>query len=192
MKTTRLEAFSDGVLAIIITIMVLELKVPHDASLHALVELLPIFISYLLSFVFVGMYWANHHHLLHMVKKVNAKIIWANMGLLFTLSLVPFTTGWMGENHYAELPVALYCFNLLICGFAAYILQLSITAGMPKNDKIFVIIKRNIKKTVIAVVLNILSIAFAFVYPLASMFCIVIIAIMWIIPDKEVEKLMEE
>ncbi|MFA6260806.1 MAG: TMEM175 family protein [Bacteroidia bacterium] len=106
MNKSRLEAFSDGVFAIIITIMVLELKVPHDNSMDALVNLFPVFTSYILSFVFIAIYWANHHHFIHAVKRVNARIIWANMGLLFTLSLVPFTTGWMGENHYAELPVA--------------------------------------------------------------------------------------
>ena len=126
MTKTRLEAFSDGVLAIIITIMVLELKIPHDASLHALVGLLPVFTSYILSFVFVGIYWGNHHHLLHTVKYVSGGILWANLHLLFWLSLVPFTTGWMGENHFESIPVALYGFMLLMAAISYYILQLQI------------------------------------------------------------------
>ncbi len=115
MTKSRLEAFSDGVIAIIITIMVLELKVPHDASIQTLVKLLPVFISYLLSFVFVGIYWGNHHHLLHTAHHVNSKIMWANMGLPFALSLIPFSMAWMGENHFVKIPVALYAVNLLLC-----------------------------------------------------------------------------
>jgi uncharacterized membrane protein len=191
MNKTRIEAFSDGVLAIIITIMVLEIKVPHEASLEALTELLPIFTSYLLSFVYIGIYWGNHHHLFHTVKKVNSTIIWANLGLLFTLSLVPFSTGWMGENHYAELPVALYSGNLLLCGFAAYLLQSSITSGLSKDDKIFEIIKKNMKKTVISVSMNIMSIVCAFFYPMVSLGLIIASAILWVIPDKSIERLAE-
>jgi uncharacterized membrane protein len=192
MNKTRLEAFSDGVLAIIITIMVLEIKIPHEVSLHALIELLPIFISYLMSFVFVGIYWVNHHHLFHTVKHVKGNILWSNMGLLFSLSLIPFTTGWVGENHYAELPVALYSINLFVCGLAAYILQSTITTGLPKDDKIFGIIKSNMKKTVISALMNIASIFFAFFYPIVSLLLIVILIFVWIMPDKRMEKLMED
>ena len=123
MTKSRIEAFSDGVLAIIITIMVLELKIPQEASLKALEELIPVFISYVMSFVFIGIYWGNHHHLVHTVQRVKSSILWANLQLLFFLSLIPFSTGWMGENHFAHLPVAAYGVNLLFCAIAYYILQ---------------------------------------------------------------------
>ena len=129
MGRNRLEAFSDGVLAIVITIMVLELKVPHGADWSALSELWPIFLSYVLSFVYLGIYWNNHHHLIHTVQKVDGTILWANLHLLFWLSLVPFSTGWMGENHFAELPVGIYGFNLLAAGFAYLILERVIVAS---------------------------------------------------------------
>src|SRR5437762_1979597 len=128
MNKTRLEAFSDGVLAIIITIMVLELRIPHGAELKDLAPLCPVFVSYLMSFVFIGIYWGNHHHLLHTVHQVTSKIIWSNLHLLFWLSLIPFTTGWMGENNFDNMPVALYSANLLCCGIAYYILQQIISA----------------------------------------------------------------
>src|SRR5712675_666653 len=123
MSKTRMEAFSDGVIAILITIMVLELKVPHGADWAALSQLLPVFLTYIMSFVYLGIYWNNHHHMLHMTTRINGKILWANLHLLFWLSLVPFTTGWMGENHFARGPVLLYGFNLLACALAYYILQ---------------------------------------------------------------------
>lgn len=192
MTKARLEAFSDGVLAIIITIMVLEIKVPHSADLDSLIKLSPIFICYLISFFFVGIYWLNHHHLLHTVKKVNSGIIWANMGLLFALSLIPFSTGWMGENHYAELPVLFYSINLFACGLAAYFLQVAITRKLPPEDKVFVVIKTNLKKTIISVAINILAISFALYYPLVSLALAVVISAIWVIPDRRIEKLMEE
>ena len=123
MGNARLEAFSDGVLAIIITIMVLELKVPHSTDLHALIELWPVFLSYVLCFLYVGIYRNNHHHLMHACKGTTAGVMWANLALLFCLSLVPFTTGWMGENHFAQLPVLLYALNLALAGLAYYVLQ---------------------------------------------------------------------
>src|SRR5437764_9268926 len=128
MTKNRLEAFSDGVLAIIITIMVLELKVPHEPYWEALWQMKDIFLSYLMSFVFIGIYWGNHHHLLYTLHHVNGKIIWANMGMLFTLSLVPFTTAWMGENHFENIPVALYSISLLACAIAFTVLQKVIEA----------------------------------------------------------------
>src|SRR5262245_2489785 len=128
MNKTRLEAFSDGVLAIIITIMVLELKVPHDSSFQALLELTNIFLCYLMSYIFIGIYWGNHHHLLHTVHHVNSKIIWANMALLFSLSLIPFCTAWMGENHFDKITVAAYSVNLLLCAVTYTILQKTIMA----------------------------------------------------------------
>ena len=125
----RLEAFSDGVIAIIITIMVLELKVPHDAELSALLALYPVFISYVLSFIYVGIYWNNHHHLLHAAQRVDGRVLWANLHLLFWLSLFPFASGWMGENHFAATPVALYGFVLLMAAIAYFILALKGTPG---------------------------------------------------------------
>ena len=125
----RLEAFSDGVIAIIITIMVLEMKVPHGADFHDLLPLLPVFLSYVLSFLYVGIYWNNHHHLLHTVKKVSARILWANLHLLFWLSLLPFTTGWSGENHFAAAPSLLYGINLLLAAIAYWLLQQAIIAS---------------------------------------------------------------
>ena len=192
MNKARLEAFSDGVLAIIITIMVLEIKVPHEASLEALTELLPVFLSYLLSFIFIGIYWVNHHHLLHCIRKVNIKILWANMGLLFTLSLVPFSTGWMGENYPATLPITLYCVNLLLCGFAAGILQSAIASGLPPENRIFVIIKQNLKKTIISVILYIVSIILSFWFPVLSLALIAAVAVLWVIPDKRIEEMLED
>lgn len=192
MTKTRLEAFSDGVIAIIITIMVLELKVPHEASWHALAELTPVFLSYLLSFVFVGIYWGNHHHLLHTVHHVNSKIIWANMGMLFTLSLIPFTTAWMGENHFAQIPVAGYAINLLVCAISFYILQLVIMAHHTHSTKLIEALKKQEKKGIISLFIYIASVACAFFYPLISGALFIITAIMWIIPDKNIEKALKE
>src|ERR1022692_2855594 len=134
MEKNRLEAFSDGVLAIIITIMVLELKVPHEASLDALKDLLPVFLSYVLSFIYLGIYWNNHHHMFHATKHVTGGILWANLHLLFWLSLFPFTTGWMGENHLAPTPTAVYGFVLLMAAIAYYILQRRIIASQGANS----------------------------------------------------------
>lgn len=192
MTKTRLEAFSDGVLAIIITIMVLELKIPHEADWAALEKLFPAFCSYLLSFIFVGIYWANHHHLLHTIKRVNSRIIWSNMGLLFTLSLVPFTTGWMGENHYASIPVAVYTINLFVCGFAAFLFQLAIIRKLPREDKVFLIIKRNLRKNYFSVLSYIVAIAIAFYYPYVSLAIIVLVAMVWVIPNQEIERMEAE
>src|SRR6188508_2946758 len=134
MTKTRLEAFSDAVIAIIITIMVLELKVPHDTSFDALMKLWPVFLSYAVSFLILGIYWGNHHHLVHTIKEVRGGILWANLILLFWLSLIPFTTAWMGENHFQTAPVALYGVNLLLCGVAYYYLQGAIIASQGENS----------------------------------------------------------
>lgn len=192
MNKTRLEAFSDGVIAIIITIMVLEIKIPHEATLHALLELTPVFISYVLSFLMVAIYWGNHHHLLHTVRHVTPKIIWANMGLLFSLSLIPFTTGWMGENHFAELTVALYAVNHLFCGFMAYLLQAAILAHLPEKNKLMEAILKTKKKSMISVVAYLIAIPVAFYYPIVSAVLIGVSAIMWTIPDKDVEHALME
>lgn len=192
MNKTRLEAFSDGVIAIIITIMVLEIKIPHEATLHALLALTPVFISYVLSFLMVAIYWGNHHHLLHTVRHVTPKIIWANMGLLFSLSLIPFTTGWMGENHFAELTVALYAVNHLFCGFMAFVLQNAILDHLTERNKLMEAMLKTKKKAMLSVVVYLVSIPVAFYYPMVSFVLIAISAIVWVIPDKDVERALME
>ena len=185
----RLEAFSDGVIAVIITIMVLELKVPHGASLSNLTELGPVFLSYVLSFVNVGIYWVNHHHLLHTVKKVSGSILWANLHLLFWLSLVPFTTGWMGENQFVTWPVAIYGFNLLMCGVAYTILTYAIIRSLGNNSALATAIGSDTKGK-ISVAAYIISILLAFYYPWISGALFVCVSLMWFIPDRRVEKVL--
>jgi len=192
MTKTRLETFSDGVLAIIITIMVLEIKVPHEATMAALLKLGPIFMSYLLSFSFLCIYWGNHHHLFHTVQHVNSKIIWSNIHLLFWLSLVPFTTGWMGENHFQELPVAVYGINLLLCAIAYYTLQKTIMAHHTFPEKLAAAMKKQEKKGMASLLLYIVSVVAAFVNPLISEVLFAVVAIMWIIPDKNIERALRE
>src|ERR1700730_15760394 len=162
MKTARLEAFSDGVLAIIITIMVLELKVPHGEDLAALTPLLPVFFSYVLSFVYVGIYWNNHHHMLHVTKHVTGAVLWANLHLLFWLSLMPFVTGWMGENHFAPVPTALYGLVLMFAGVAYFILEQTIIRSQGPNSKLKAAVGSDIKGR-ISVVLYLVAIPLAFV-----------------------------
>lgn len=188
MTTTRLEAFSDGVLAIIITIMVLEIKIPHSADWGALFKLIPVFNSYVLSFVFIGIYWGNHHHLLHTIKQVNWKIIWANMHLLFWLSLVPFATGWMGENHFVQNTVVVYAAILLCSGIAFTILQTIIHREHPNHpqlDSAFIKLKR---KGIISVSGYVSAILLAFVSTIVSLIIIVFVAIIWLIPDRNIER----
>ena len=192
MTKTRLEAFSDGVIAIIVTIMVLEIKVPHESTPAALLRLWPVFMSYLLSFVFICIYWGNHHHLLHTVHHVNSNIIWSNMHLLFWLSLVPFTTGWMGENHFDELPVALYAVNLLLCAIAYYILQKTIMKHHPLSEKLTEAMKKQEKKGMLSLFLYIVSIVSAFINPAISEIIFAIVAIMWVIPDRNIERALRD
>jgi uncharacterized membrane protein len=158
MTKTRLEAFSDGVIAIIITIMVLELKVPHGDTIADLKPLALVFLSYILSFVFIGIYWGNHHHLLHTVHHVNSKIIWSNLHLLFWLSIIPFTTAWMGENHFTQLPVAVYAINLLCCAIAYYFLQQTIMLHYTHSTKLIEALKKQSKKGYLSLAMYILSI----------------------------------
>ena len=188
MTKTRLEAFSDGVFAIIVTIMVLELKVPDETELHALTEMLPKFLSYLSSFVFIGIYWGNHHHLLHTVHHVNSKIIWANMNLLFWLSLIPFVTAWFGEHPSSEIPVATYATVFLLCGISYTILQKVIEKHYTHNTKLIEALKRSGKKGLLSLVLYSTAIFFAFINPIISVLLVVVVAIMWVIPDKNIEK----
>jgi uncharacterized membrane protein len=185
----RLEAFSDGVLAIIITIMVLELKVPHGDSMQSLIELTPIFLSYILSFIYVGIYWNNHHHMFHAVQKVSGGILWANLHLLFWLSLVPFITGWMGENHFAALPTALYGVVMLMAAIAYYILQKTIVASQGEHSVLKQALGSDIKGK-ISPVLYLLAIGGAIISPWISDALYVLVAFMWLVPDKRIEQVL--
>lgn len=191
MNKTRLEAFSDGVLAIIITIMVLELKMPHEVSLQALASLWPVFSSYLISFIYVGIYWGNHHHLLHTVHHVNSKIIWANMGLLFCLSLLPFTTSWMGAHFLTPLPICVYAINLAICAIAFYFLQQAITTHYKFSAQLTEAFRKQKTKGYTSLMLYIIAALSASFIPLLSLTCIIIPPILWVIPDKNIEAALE-
>jgi uncharacterized membrane protein len=186
----RLEAFSDGVIAIIITIMVLELKVPHNAELSALWELGPVFLSYVLSFAYVGIYWNNHHHLLHAVKHVSGAMLWANLHLLFWLSLFPFTTGWMGENHFATWPVIIYGVNLMLAALAYTILVRIIIKVEGKDSVVGKAIGSDFKGN-ISLAAYVAAILLAFYNPWISGGLFVAVALMWFIPDRRIERVMK-
>lgn len=183
----RLEAFSDGVMAIIITIMVLELKVPHGESLEALTALIPVFFSYVLSFVYVGIYWNNHHHMLHTAQKVTGPILWANLHLLFWLSLFPFATGWMGENHFAAVPSALYGGVLFMAAIAYSILQKTIIASQGENSLLQRALGRDWKGKSSPVVYAVAMVT-AFWSPALAQALYVLLALLWLIPDTRIEK----
>jgi uncharacterized membrane protein len=187
----RLEAFSDGVLAIIITIMVLELRPPHDASLSSLRPLLPVFASYVLSFVNLGIYWNNHHHLLHATQRVDAAVQWANLHLLFWLSLVPFVTAWMGENEFAATPSAVYGVVLLMAGIAYYVLQWEIIKLQGRDGLVARAVGNDIKGK-ISPLLYILAIPSAYVSPWISGALYVGVALMWLLPDRRIERVLAE
>lgn len=187
MKTSRLEAFSDGVMAIIITIMVLEIKIPHHDGFKDLLPLLPTFLSYLLSFIYVGIYWNNHHHLFQAVEKVNGKVLWANLFLLFSLSLIPFSTGWLGENHIATAPVALYGVFLMLAAFSWYILSLCLIQLHGKTSTIAQAYGRDWKGK-LSIMLYLLAIVLAFFTPWVSIALYAIVAGVWFIPDRRIEK----
>jgi uncharacterized membrane protein len=189
MTKNRLEAFSDGVMAIIITIMVLELKVPHGAGLNNLLPLLPVFLSYILSFIYVGIYWNNHHHLFHTVKNVSGGILWANLHLLFWLSLFPFVTGWMGENNFALLPTAVYGVILFMAGTAYFILEVTIIRQQGENSILAKAVGSDLKGKV-SIIIYLIAIATAFISPLISQVLYIIVAFVWIIPDKRIEKVL--
>jgi uncharacterized membrane protein len=180
------EAFSDGVLAILITIMVLELHVPHGSHLSALRPLVPIFLSYALSFVNLGIYWNNHHHLLQVAPRVNGAILWANLHLLFWLSLFPFATGWMGENHFAQVPVAIYGVVSLLAAIAYYILQRLIVAAEGPSSRLATVLGRDLKGKA-SPILYIVGICLSFVNRWLGLACYVIVALMWLIPDRRLE-----
>ena len=187
MNKNRLEAFSDGVLAIIITIMVLELKVPHSADFSALMPLAPVALSYILSFIYVGIYWNNHHHLLHTTSRVSGPMLWANLHLLFWLSLIPFVTAWMGENHFAAMPTALYGFILLMAALAYSVLQIAILKEHGKSSVLAKAIGKDIKGK-ISPLLYLLGIGAAFVYEPLSAIIYALVALMWLVPDRRIEK----
>ena len=191
MHKARLEAFSDGVIAIIITIMVLELKVPHGTELEALKPLLPVFLSYVLSFVYVGIYWNNHHHLLHATGRINGAVLWANLHLLFWLSLIPFVTGWMGENHFAALPTALYGAVLFMSGIAYVVLQTMILRCNERDSVLARAIGKDVKGKLSAA-LYVVGVALAFVQPWAAGALYAMVAVMWLIPDRRIERAMAE
>jgi uncharacterized membrane protein len=187
MQKNRLEAFSDGVLAIIITIMVLELKVPHGIEVAALQPLWPVFLSYVLSFIYVGIYWNNHHHMLHSTHRVNGSILWANLHLLFWLSLFPFTTGWMGENHLASVPAAAYGLVLLMAAIAYYILQRAIIAEQGP-DSLLASAIGNDWKGKLSPVLYLVAILLAFVSPWMANGLYAFVALVWLVPDRRIER----
>jgi TMEM175 potassium channel family protein len=187
MNKTRLEAFSDGVIAILITIMVLELKVPHGSDMASLKPLLPVFLSYVLSFIYLGIYWNNHHHMLHTVKQVSGSILWANLHLLFWLSLVPFVTGWIGENHFAPLPMAVYGFVLLMAAIAYYILQLQILKTQGKDSLLAKAIGDDSKGKA-SPVLYVIGIFSSFIHVGIAGGLYILVALIWLIPDKRIEK----
>ncbi len=187
MDKGRLEAFSDGVIAIIITIMVLEMKVPHGIDLAALDPLIPVFLSYVLSFIYVGIYWNNHHHLLQAARHINGRVLWANLHLLFWLSLFPFATGWMGENYFAALPVALYGAVLLLAAFAYFILTRTLVSLHGKDSVLAAALGRDFKGKV-SVVLYAAAIPLAFVNSWFAGALYVLVAVMWLIPDHRIEK----
>ncbi|WP_309707406.1 TMEM175 family protein [Armatimonas sp.] len=189
MTKGRLEAFSDGVIAILITIMVLELKVPHGADWATLLSLKDKFLSYALSFVFLGIYWNNHHHLLQATKIVDGRVLWANLHLLFWLSLVSFATGWMGENHFAPRPVALYGVVLLLSGVAYFILSRVLIAAHGTDSHLGQALGKD-TKGIVSLVLYAIAIPVAFSLPLASAALYVAVAVMWLIPDRRIEKTM--
>ena len=191
MKTTRLEAFSDGVLAIIITIMVLELKVPHAVDLAALRPVLPVLLSYVLSFIYLGIYWNNHHHLFQATEEVSGGILWANLHLLFWLSLFPFTTAWMGENYLAAIPTAIYGFVLLMAAIAYYVLQRAIIAKEGRDSLLAQAIGKD-RKGKLSPLLYLAAIPLAFVSSWIAAGLYVFAALLWLIPDPRIERKLEK
>jgi uncharacterized membrane protein len=185
----RLEAFSDGVIAILITIMVLELKVPHEADIAALRPLIPVFLSYVLSFIYLGIYWNNHHHLFQAAQHVNGSVLWANLHLLFWLSLVPFVTGWMGENNFGALPVAFYGVVLLLAGTAYFILTRVLIAQHGEDSTLAMAVGRDFKGKV-SLVIYAVAILLSFINSWVACLLYTLVAVMWLIPDRRIEKVL--
>jgi uncharacterized membrane protein len=191
MNKNRLEAFSDGVLAIIITIMVLEFKVPNDSTFEAVIPLFHKFLSYVLSFIYVGIYWSNHHHMMHTVKRVNGNILWANLHLLFWLSLIPFATAWIGEHHFAPFPMMLYCLILLMNAIAYFILQTVILKHHGKDSILSKAVGKDFKGKA-SVVLYLIAVLTSQYYTEISGAIYILVALMWLVPDKRIEKILNE
>ena len=191
MNKTRLEAFSDGVMAIIITIMVLELKIPNGTDWESLQVLAPKFISYVISFIYIAIYWNNHHHLIHTVKFVTGSILWANIHLLFWLTLIPFVTAWAGENQFAEFPVAAYSFVLLMAGVAYFILSKTIIAVHGKDSVLSVAVGKDLKG-IISMIGYAVAVPLSFIYTTGSIGIIIAITFLWLIPDRRIEKRVKE
>lgn len=192
MEKNRLEAFSDGVLAIIITIMVLEIKVPHSSEWSELLKLWPVLFSYILSFIYVGIYWGNHHHLLYTVRQVNPGIIWSNMLLLFCLSLLPFATGWMGENHFETNTVVVYAVVMELNALAYYFLQSCILKSQNHNEKLKAALEKSKLKAILSQVAYLSAIPIAFWQPGISFFLFFAVAVAWIVPERNIEKAITE
>jgi uncharacterized membrane protein len=190
MTKGRLEAFTDGVMAVLITIMVLELKVPHGADLDALRPVLPVFMTYVLSFVFLGIYWNNHHHMLHAASRIDGKILWANLHLLFWLSLVPFVTGWMGENAFGPVPTAAYGLVLLLSAIAYTILQNTIITNEGKSSRLAVAVGTD-RKGRISAALYAIAILLTFVHRWIAQAIFVIVALVWLVPDPRIESTLK-
>jgi uncharacterized membrane protein len=191
MTTGRLEAFTDAVIAIVITILVLELRVPHEPELAALREVVPVFLTYVLSFVYLGIYWSNHHHMMVLTERVNGKILWANLHLLFWLSLVPFTTAWMGETDFAASPTAVYGVDLLLAAIAYFILQTAIIAEEGPDSRLGAAVGRDLKGKV-SPLLYLAAIPLAFVSPWIALAVYVFVALMWLVPDRRIESAVSE
>ena len=191
MKTTRVEAFSDGVIAIIITIMVLELRVPHGAALTDLRPLVPVILSYVLSFVHLGIYWNNHHHLLHATRAVSGSMLWANLHLLFWLSLVPFTTAWMGENHFAPVPTSLYGVVLLMAAIAYFVLTRAIVARQGRDSLLARAVGSDIKGK-LSPLLYMVAIPVALSAPAIAGGLYALVALMWLVPDRRIERVLTD
>ena len=191
MTKGRLEAFSDGVIAILITIMVLELKIPHGTDWHSLRPLAPVFLSYVLSYVYLGIYWNNHHHMLHAAERISGSVLWANLHLLFWLSLVPFVTGWMGENHFAAIPTAAYGGVLLMAAIAYSVLLGRLIAAQGPNSRLRVAIGSD-RKGKVSPLFYLLAIPLAFVNPRISHALYVTVALIWLVPDRRIESVLKE
>ena len=191
MTKTRLEAFSDGVIAIIITIMVLELKIPHGTDWESIKPLIPVFISYVVSFTMLGIYWGNHHHLIHTIKEVSSGIMWANLHLLFWLSLIPFASGWMGENHFDKITVAAYALVADLCGIAYYILLMVIKNCNHENPALLEVLQKQSRKGTLSCIIYTVAIGVAFINPLLAGLLIIGVAIIWFIPDRNIEKTLK-
>jgi|SRR5579862_7716971 len=192
MNKSRTEAFSDGVFAIIITIMVLEIKVPAGDGWDALRQVMPVLLSYVLSFIFIGIYWVNHHHLLHTARHVDGSILWMNIHLLFWLSLVPVATGWMGQTHFASKPVAAYAILLLLCAIAFTILQLRLEKTIDASEKLRKAFQALRRKGIFSVICYLAALGFAFINTTVSGILFLVVSVIWFIPDRHIEKALEE